>query len=163
MQIIKGSHIIGFFDVQVDSNHRWDEDRMLEVDVYPVSLSADGTHETDGLTTLAHVEVPAGDFCEDTWLGSTATDEELSEFPEQVRAAFKQAVAEATAKQVGFNGEFKYALGDTVFITEHRFPGEVEGQTVNGGYIVNMAGSGELDEFAEDELEDYDQERWHRA
>lgn len=56
-----------------------------------------------------------------------------------------------------------YAIGETVFITEHRFPGDVEAYTTNGGYIVNMANSGELGEFAPDELEDYDNERWNEG
>lgn len=160
---IYGSHILGQFDTQIDSNHRWDEDRVTEIDVYPMSLTNEGFHETDTISNaLARREVPNAETCADMWYGNIDMDDEaLKALPADVLKAFKEAIAEATANQKKFEGEFKYGIGDTVFIPEHRFPGDVEAYTTNGGYIVNMANSGELAEFAEDELEDYDSERWN--
>lgn len=164
MDFIYGSHILGQFDVQVDSNNRYDTDRITEIDVYGLSLTNEGDHTTDTLSdALARREVPnlTGD-CDDMWYGTENMEAEaIQDLPESVRTAFKEAVAEATAKQTT-TAEFKYAVGDTVFITEHRFPADVEAHTVNGGYIVDMANTGELAEFAPDELEDYDRERWNR-
>ena len=161
MTYIYGSHIAGQFDVQVDGNHRWDEDRICEIDVYPMSLTNEGFHETDTMAdALASREVPTGEYSDDKWYGNTYEDD-YAELPHHIRSAFKEAVAEAVKAQKLFTGTFKYAVGDTVFIPEHRFPGEVEALTVNGGYIVNMANSGELAEFAPDELEDYDNDRWN--
>lgn len=167
MDYIYGSYIAGQFDVQVDGNHRWDEDRICEIDVYPVSLTNEGFHTTDTMVVLASREVPTGEYADDMWYGATdaveASTADLPELlPENIRAAFKEALVEAVAAQKLFDGTFRYAVGTTVFIPEHRFPGEVEAHTLNGGYIVNMANSGELAEFAPDELEDYDFEKWNR-
>lgn len=160
---IYGSPIQGQFDTQIDSNHRWDEDRVTEIDVYPMSLTNEGFHETDMVAEpLASRRVPNAETCEDMWYGNTdMEDEAIKALPENILKAFKEAIAEATENQTKFEGGFKYEIGDTVFITEHRFPADVEAYTVNGGYIVNMANSGELAEFAPHQLEDYDNERWN--
>lgn len=157
MQDIKGSHILGQFDTQVDGNHRWDTDRIVEIDVHPVSLDKDGNYVTDLSTTLAHVEVPGEGYSDDMWYG--VEREAIEALPEHLRQPYANAIVTAVAKQ-GPRTTAGRSVGDTVFITEHRFPGEIEGVTVNGCYIVNMANSGELDEFRADELEDYDADRW---
>lgn len=167
MDYIYGSHIAGQFDVQVDGNNRWDTDKVCEIDVYPMSLTNEGFYLTDTVVyALASRRVPTGEYSDDCWhmLPSAwgALKEMPKPLPENILKAVAEAVAEATAGQTVFGGEFKYAVGDTVFIPEHRFPGDIEAHTVNGGYIVNMANSGERGEFAPSELEDYDQERWHR-
>lgn len=160
MELTKGWHIVGQFDVQVDSNHRWETDKVCEIDVYPMSLDADGNFVTDMQNTLAHVEVPAGNHCDDMWYGSH--DDAVKTLPEHLRQPFKEAVALADAKQETMRRTTApRAVGETVFITEHRFPGDIEAVTMNGCYIVNMANSGEVAEFRPDELEDYDAERWH--
>lgn len=166
MDYIHGSHIQGEFDVQVDGNHRWDEDRICEISVYPQSLTNEGLYETDTLQSLAHTEVPTGDYSDDMWYANVDVDTLKAmpkPLPENILTAYEMAVAVATSLQKKYDGEFKYAVGDTVFITEHRFPGDVEAHTVNGGYILNMANSGELGEFGPDELEDYSQERWENG
>lgn len=169
MDYIYGSHIAGQFDVQVDGNNHWEDTMICEIDVYPVSLTNEGYHSTDTVSDpLASRRVPTGEYSDDMWYGATdaveASTADLPEtLPENVRAAFKEALVEAVAAQKLFTGTFRYGLGTTVFIPEHRFPGEVEAHTVNGGYIVNMANSGELAEFAPDELEDYDDDLWNRA
>lgn len=162
MAYIKGSHIKGQFDVQVDGNHRWDEDKVCEIDVYAVSLNGDGFHETDTNESLVHVEVPTGDYADDMWYGMPSEEwAQVSELPQNIRTAVENSVAEALAQHLKVERTQKYNVGDTVFITEYMFPGEVERHTVNGGYIIHMANSGERDEFAEDELEDYKPELWH--
>jgi hypothetical protein len=167
MDYIYGSHIAGEFDVQVDGNNHWDDTKVCEIDVYPVSLSNEGFHETDTMEPLASREVPTGEYSDDGWYMLPSSWDALKAMPkplpENILKAVEQAVAEATAKQKLFTGKFRYAVGDTIFIPEHRFPGEIEAHTVNGGYIVEMANSGELAEFAPDELEDYDDDLWNRA
>lgn len=167
MEFIYGSHIIDQFDVHVDGNHRWDTDRMLEVDVYPVSLTNEGLYETDTNQTLASVKVPGQGYSDDTWIDYGHGNEGIPDLPKHIREAFDNAVALAKEAQnkafTEWPGEYdepSYFSGDTVFITEHRFPGQVEAHTANGGYIVHMADSGELAEFAESELEEYKQWLW---
>lgn len=169
MTYIYGSHIAGQFDVQVDGNNHWEDTMICEIDVHPVSLTNEGYHSTDTMSDpLASRRVPTGEYSDDMWYGATdAVEASTADLPEllheNIRAAFKEALVEAVAAQKLFTGRFKYAVGDTVFITEHRFPGDIEAHTVNGGYIVEMANSGELAEFAPDELEDYDADRWHEG
>lgn len=158
-----GSEMIASFDVQVDGNHRWDEDRVCEIDVYRQSLNADGFYETDTTESLAHVEVPTGDYSADLWFAS-ADPEAVKAQPEHLRKAFEQAVAEATAKQAeGLTVAHKWAVGDTVWVTEYIMPGTVQDLTVTGGYIVDMGDTGELDEFREAELEEFDRERYENS
>lgn len=90
--------IKGKFDVQIDSNHRWDEDRVMEIDAYPLLQNEDGTTETDTLNTLASVRIPARDICMDTWIASTESDE-IAELPPVVKDAYYAVVALATVVQ----------------------------------------------------------------
>lgn len=87
----------GAFDVQIDSNHRWSEDRVMEIDAYPLIQKDDGTTETDTLTTLASVRIPA-DVCMDVWIASTEANE-IAELPPLIRTAYDAVVALATAVQ----------------------------------------------------------------
>lgn len=93
MSVLKGK-----FDVQIDSNHRWDDDRVMEIDAYPLRETADGNTETDMLTTLASVRIPASDICMDVWIASTEMDE-IAGLPPLVRTAYDAVVALATAVQ----------------------------------------------------------------
>jgi hypothetical protein len=156
------SHIKGEFDVQVDGNHRWDTDKVCEIDVYPVYIDADGDRATDTQTTLASVRIPTGDYSDDMWYDLPSAWEKLSELPAHIRAGVDKAIEYALAVHTGIKRTQKYDKGDRVFITEYRFPGEIVAHTIDGGYIVEMASSGVLDYFKESELEDYDQELWHR-
>jgi hypothetical protein len=164
MAYIKGGHIKAEFDVQVDGNNRWDEDRICEIDVYPVSLNLDGFHETDTTEPLASVRVPTGDYSDDAWFMLPGAWDQLrampKPLPENIIKGIEEAMAEALAAHLKIERTQRFDRGATVFITEHIMPGTVEAHTVNGGYIVNMADSGELDEFSEEELEAYDRERW---
>ena len=162
MTYIKGQHIKALFDVQVDGNHRWDTDRVLEVDAYPVSLDLDGKYAADTTEPLASVKLPTLDYSDDCWYQLPDEWEAVRKLPEHVRKAVEDVITKALSTHLEIQRTQKYDRGATVFITEHRFPGEVEAHTVNGGYIVNMAGSGELGEFGPDELEDYDADLWHR-
>lgn len=92
------TEVKGKFDVQIDSNHRWDEDRVMEIDAYPLIQNDDGTTDTDTLNTLASVRIPALDICMDTWIASTESDE-ISELPPVVKEAYHSVVALATAVQ----------------------------------------------------------------
>jgi len=157
-----GSHFLASFDVQVDGNHRWDEDKICEIDVYPQSLNTDGFYVTDTNEALASMRVPTGDYSDDKWYAS-ADPESVKALPEHLREAFEMAVAFATAKQAeGLTVQHKWAVDDTVWVKEHIMPATVRELTVNGGYIVDMGDSGELDDFAPDELEDFDRERYER-
>jgi hypothetical protein len=157
------SHILGEFDVQIDGNHKFEEG-ITQICVYPVSTDGEGFRETDTLESLVSVEVPSEGYSDDCWYDVPSAMDEVRKLPEHIVKATQNAVADALGKQLGtaITHNFKYHVGDTVFITEHRFPGEVQHLTVDGGYIIDMANSGELAEFAESDLEDYDQERWHR-
>lgn len=157
-----GSPFVASFDVQVDGSHRWDTDRICEIDVYPQSLDTDGNYVTDMNEALASMRVPTGDFGDDCWIG-TSRDTDPDKFPEHIRTAFDMAVAFATAKQAeGLKVQHKWAVDDTVWVKEYIMPATVRELTVNGGYVVDMGDSGELDEFAPDELEDFDRERYER-
>ena len=79
-------------DVHVDSNHRWETDRVLEVDAYAMVLTESGTYETDTSTPLASVEVPAGDYCEDVWI-DTRDRQTYDQLPPHARAAYDTVVA----------------------------------------------------------------------
>lgn len=158
------AHIRGEFDVQVDGQYRWDEDKVCEIDVYPIRLNQDGNHETDTLVTLASVRVPTGDYSDDMWyyVPQVYSTDLLEKLPEQIKKGVEEAVAKALEVHNSIPRTQKYDVGTTVFIKEHRFPGDIEAHTLDGGYIINMANSGELGEFSESELEDYNQELWHR-
>jgi hypothetical protein len=158
------SHILGEFDVQIDGNHQYEEG-ITEIDVYPVEINAEGLRHTVTMDKpLASTEIPSEGYSDDCWYDIPSTMDQVRKLPDNIVKATQNAVAEALGKQLAtaVRNDFKYHIGDTVFITEHRFPGEVEHLTVDGGYIVNMANSGERAEFAESELEDYNQELWHR-
>ena len=148
------------FDIQVDSNHTWDEpNRTVQIEVFPLGITAEGLNETDGITTLAFVEIPNGtDVCEDMWYDSTDT-EALPKLPQTWQDAVRSAVETAKETQ-GPLGPMRYAYGQTVFLTEHRFPGDVEDFTTDGRYVVEMANSGIRDVFTEAEMEPYDANRW---
>lgn len=161
MSYTKGSHITALFDVNVDGNNRWDTDRIVEVDVYPISLDSEGNHSTDTTEPLASVRVPGEGYSDDTWITVPGGWDDIRKLPENIQRAVTLAVGEALAKHLETKRTQKYSKFDTVFITDHRFPGNVVAHTLNGGYIIDMADSGELGEFGPDELEDYDQERWH--
>lgn len=161
MTYTKGSHITALFDVQVDGNNRWDTDQIVEVDVYPISLDADGFHSTDTEASLASVRVPGQGYSDDAWYTVPGAWDELRKLPEHIFKAVEQAVGVALANHLEVKRTQKYSKGDTVFITAERFPATVEAHTLAGGYILNMADSGELAEFGPDELEDYDADRWH--
>lgn len=149
------------FDVQVDSNHRWSEDRVLEVTVYPLSIDADGEISTDTFTTLAHIEIPNQEnLCEDTWISSENVTE-LENLPERWQDAVRKALELADAAQATTDKPMRYEAGQTVFLTEYRFPGDVENITTDGRYVIQMANSGVIDIFEEDELEPYDYDRWN--
>jgi hypothetical protein len=154
------SHILGEFDVQIDGNHQYDEG-ITEIDVYPVSIDADGNRTTDTLTTLASTEIPSNGYADDKWYDVPSAFTELRELPSHIVEPAGMAIAVAMNLQMqSAKTTHKYHIGDTVFIPEYKFPGDVRHLTVDGGYIIEMANSGELDEFAEDELEDYDAARW---
>lgn len=155
------SHILGEFDVQIDGNHQYEEG-ITEIDVYPVSIDGDGYRTTDTTETLSSTEIPSNGYTNDKWYDVPSAFDEIRELPEHVVKATEMAVAVAISLQMESAVKtHKYHIGDTVFIPEYKFPGEVQHLTVDGGYILEMANSGELDEFAEDELEDYDSERWN--
>lgn len=59
--------------------------------------------------------------------------------------------------------DLPYRVGQTVFLTEFRFPADVLAITDKGQYILEMANSGVADIFDADELEPYDAERWHEG
>lgn len=88
----------GKFDVQIDSNHRWDEDRVLELCAYILIEREDGTTETDTLNPVASIHIPAFDVHSDIWIASTETDE-IAELPPLVREAYSALVALATSVQ----------------------------------------------------------------
>ena len=79
-------------DVHVDSNHRWETDRVLEVDAYAMIQQESGHYETDTRTPLASVEVPAGDYCEDVWI-DTRDRQTYDQLPPHARAAYDTVVA----------------------------------------------------------------------
>lgn len=157
------SHIKCNFDVQVDGNHRWDEDRVCEISVYPVYIDRQGFRATDTTTTLASTEVSTGDYSDDCWYDFPAKFTELvANVPDGIREAVEMAIAIAMSRHLAIGRTQKYDVGQTVFLSVHRYPGKVEAHTVDGGYIIDMADSGSLAEFDESELEDYDRERWNR-
>lgn len=157
------SHILGEFDVQIDGNHQYEEG-ITEIDVYPVSIDSEGIRNTDTLTILVSVHVPSVGYSDDCWYDIPSAMEDVRKLPDNIVKATQNAIAEALGKQLGtaVQNTYKYHVGDTVFIPEYKFPGEVEHLTVDGGYILNLANSGERAEFAESELEDYDPELWNR-
>lgn len=156
------SHILGEFDVQIDGNHQYEEG-VTEIDVYPVTIDSEGKRSTDTLKTLASTEIASNGYGDDCWYDVPSAFEEIRKLPKHVVEATEMAVAVAMGLQMETAVKtHKYHIGDTVFITEHRFPGDVRHLTVDGGYIIEMANSGELAEFSENELEDYNQELWHR-
>lgn len=154
--------LYNFFDIQVDSNHQWDQPvRNVEISVHSVSIDADGNVSTDTLTSLAHVEIHNSEAkCEDTWFSSEEADA-VAALPERWQFAVRKAVELARAVQVSPDKPFRYGRGETVFLPEYKFPADVEYVTTDGRYVVNMANSGELDIFAEDEIEPYEAERWY--
>jgi hypothetical protein len=150
------------FDVQVDSNHRWDTDRILEVDVYTISVDTDGEISTDSLNPVVSVKIPAQDFCDDRWIDSTE-EHEVKALPNHARAAFDAAVMLAKVLQEQPATPFKWPVGATLFATYNRYPVEVIAHATDGSYIVDEANSGVIGVYAESLLEDYDRERWERA
>ena len=150
------------FDIQVDSNHTWDEpNRTVQISVYSMGIDAEGYNVTETMESLAEVEIPnTVDKCEDMWYGSTDT-EGLSKLPQAWQDAVRSAVETAAKVQGPLKHTMRYGYGDTVFLTEHRFPGDVEDFTTDGRYVVEMANSGVRDVFTESELEDYDSDRWN--
>jgi hypothetical protein len=127
-----------------------------------MSLDTDGHYVTDMDKALASMRVPTGDYSDDCWYG-TSRDGDVDKLPENIREAFHMAVAFATAKQAeSLKVEHKWAVGDVVWVKEYTMPATVRELTVNGGYIVDMGDTGELDDFAPDELEDFDRERYER-
>jgi hypothetical protein len=89
--------IPGEFDVQIDSNHRWGEDQIMEIDAYQLIRKEDGNTETDTLTTVASVRIPA-DVCTDMWIASTNSDE-IAELSPLIRSAYNAVVSLATEVQ----------------------------------------------------------------
>jgi hypothetical protein len=155
--------LFGHYDVQVDSNHQWGESvRNVEISVYELNIDADGNVSTDTLSSLVHVEIHNAEIkCEDTWL-SSENEDEIDKFPVRWQTAIRKAIETARAIQTKPATEWTYGVGDTVFLSEYRFPADVEYVTTDGRYVVNMANSGVLDIFTEDEVETYTAERWHR-
>jgi hypothetical protein len=150
---------LGRFDVQVDSNHRWDTDRILEIDVYTISVNADGEIQTDSLNPVLSVNIPAGDWCEDVWIDSNDT-ERISELPANVRSAYNGAVTLAKSLQNRPDAPYKWEVGTVLFATYNRYPVEVIAHATDGSYIVEEANSGVIGVYMEHLLEDYDRERW---
>jgi hypothetical protein len=155
------AHILGEYDVQVDGNHQYEEG-ITEIDVYPVSIDANGHRTTDTLTTLASTEIASNGYSDDQWFDVPSMFTQLRELPSHIVEPAGMAIAVAMNLQMqSAKTTHKYHIGDTVFLPEYKFPGDVRHLTVDGGYIIEMANSGELAEFAESELEDYKQELWH--
>jgi len=92
----------GQFDIHIDSNHRWDTDRVMEIDVYPMVQNLDGTTATDTQTTLASVRIPAQDISLDTWIDST-DQAARSELPTHIRTAYLCVIIIANAVQKEMN------------------------------------------------------------
>ncbi|QFG12774.1 hypothetical protein PBI_MIMI_300 [Arthrobacter phage Mimi] len=156
------SHILGEFDVQIDGNHRY-EDSVTQIDVYPVYIDTLGKRSTDTTKTLASTEIPSEGYADDCWYDVPSAFDEIRKLPHHVVEATGMAIAVAMNLQMETaKKDHKYHIGDTVFLPEYKFPGDVRHLTVDGGYIIDMANTGELAEFSESELEDYDQELWHR-
>jgi hypothetical protein len=154
--------LLNSFDIQIDSNHTWGEPvRTVDISVYELIIDEFGNTSTDTLTPLAHVEIHNAEAkCEDTWLSSEDTGD-IAKLPERWQVAVRQAVELAAAIQTKPSEPFRYEVGDTVFLTEHRFPADVEYYTTEGYYVVNMANSGERGTFTEAEIEPYDFDRWN--
>jgi hypothetical protein len=87
MKILKG-----VYDIHIDSNHRWETDKVMEIDAYPLILKEDGTTETDMQTTLASVRVPSFDVNIDMWVASSNMSE-ISLLPQFVKDACATVVA----------------------------------------------------------------------
>lgn len=153
----------GHYDVHVDSNHTWDEPvRTVQIGVYELNVDDEGNVSTDMLTPLVSVEFHNAEAkCEDIWLNAENIDE-VEKFPERWQVAIYKAIDSARALQTKPAKDWTYGAGQTVFLTEYRFPADVEYVTTDGRYVVNMANSGVMDIFTEDEIEPYDAERWHR-
>lgn len=154
--------LLNTFDVQVDSNHQWGEAvRNVEISVYPLSIDADGEVSTDTMDLLAHVEIHNAEAkCEDTWFSSDDADA-VAALPERWKVAVGKALEIALALQTVPSEPFRYGIGDTVFLTEYRFPADVECYTTDGRYVLELANTGVRDIFAADEIEPYDSDRWN--
>jgi hypothetical protein len=85
MKILKG-----VYDIHIDSNHRWETDKVMEIDAYPLILKEDGTTETDMQTTLASVRVPSFDVNIDMWVASSNMSE-IGHLPQFVLNAYATA------------------------------------------------------------------------
>jgi hypothetical protein len=89
MSIVGLKLLVGKFDIHIDSNHRWETDRVLELDAYPLYEFPDSENgtSTDMTVPIASVRIPAGDYCEDIWIASTET-EEIFKLPRVVISAY---------------------------------------------------------------------------
>jgi hypothetical protein len=86
------SKLKGVFDIHIDSAHRWDVDRVLEIDAYPLVHKEHGVTETDTLTTLASVRIPSFNVPVDMWVASSNMSE-ISLLPQFVKDACATVVA----------------------------------------------------------------------
>lgn len=90
--------LVGKFDIHIDSNHRWETDRVMELDAYPMYELSDGNTGTDMTVPIASVRIPAGDYCEDIWIASTET-KEIFALPRVVTSAYLALVNVAMSVQ----------------------------------------------------------------
>lgn len=155
--------LLNFFDIQVDSNHQWGEPvRNVEISVYEVVIDAEGEISTDTLTSLVHMEIHNAEVkCEDTWI-SSEDPVELAKLPERWQIAVRKAIETAQALQDKPSDPILYGRDQTVFVPEYKFPADVQFLTTDGRYVLELANSGVLDIFAQDEIEPYDTDRWNR-
>lgn len=153
----------GHFDIHVDSNHTWDEPvRTVQIAVYELNIDADGNVSTDTLVPLVSVEFHNAEAkCEDIWFDAEDRDN-IDKLPDRWQVAVYKAIDTARGLQTKPAKDWTYGAGQTVFLPEYKFPADVEYVTTDGRYVVNMANSGTLDVFAEDEIEPYDYDRWNR-
>jgi hypothetical protein len=154
------SHILGEFDVQIDGNHQYEEG-ITEIDVYPVFIDGDGHRSTDTSITLASTEIASNGYADDKWYDVPSTLDEIRALPKHVVEATEMAIAVAMSLQLESATKPARSIGDTVFLPEYKYPGTIDHLTVDGGYIIDMASTGELAEFGEEEVEDYKPELWH--
>lgn len=93
MTLVKGK-----FDVHIDSNHRWDTDRVMEIDAYPLLDKGDGTYEPDMSRYVASIRIPAGDIRIDTWIDNQEASE-IWDLPKVVRDAYNCVIILANSVQ----------------------------------------------------------------
>ena len=98
--------VMGIFDVHVDSDHRWREDRAIKLDAYMITKRYDGKYQTDTSEPLASLRILAGPFEMNEWI-DTKEQEKIGKLPPFVQHAYSAVVDAAKKAQMTFPVDIK--------------------------------------------------------